>query len=137
MSARTKMTSGQTRETKIPVVDSLEKVSSNVIECSVNMNVSLSRAKKSQIFQRAQTLFIVIIAVVFAIVFFRLKREVQALEVQVTYIVFFVDVVVVVVVFFSIRRVSIRTCRWDPFYQNAYGHLLCVGEKSAASPCAT
>ena len=64
-------------------IDTSEKIPSNVIECSVKMNVSLSHARKSKIFQRIQSLFIVILAIIFAIVCTHLKREVRALEVQV------------------------------------------------------
>ncbi|XP_043285466.1 uncharacterized protein [Venturia canescens] len=89
MSSTTRMETSdmkETSDTKIEVGPDkkTDKIGSNVIECSLNMNLSLPKAnKRSKIFQRAQSLVIVILAIIFAIVCFHLKQEVRALKVQI------------------------------------------------------
>ncbi|XP_011308250.1 uncharacterized protein [Fopius arisanus] len=70
------------RETSIRIADTVDNTSGKVFEYNVNMSVSLSNSKRSKIFQRTQSLVIVLMTVAFFFIFSQLKREVRVLEAQ-------------------------------------------------------
>ncbi|XP_015119958.1 uncharacterized protein LOC107043138 isoform X4 [Diachasma alloeum] len=70
------------RETSIRIADTVDNTAGKVFEYNVNMSVSLSNSKRSKIFQRTQSLVIVLMTVAFFLLFSQLRREVRALEAQ-------------------------------------------------------
>lgn len=82
------MTKLLTKDTTIRIGDTTtkttEKSAGKVIECNVNMSVSLSNEKRSKIFQKMQSLLIIFFSITFCIFHLQVKYKVQELENQVT-----------------------------------------------------
>lgn len=78
-----------TKDTTIRIGDTVDKSMGKVIECNVNMNVSVSNNKKTIVYRRIQNLITLLIIVIFFIVYFQLKRDVRTLEAQVNCLIFF------------------------------------------------
>ncbi|XP_074115441.1 uncharacterized protein LOC141538063 isoform X2 [Cotesia typhae] len=73
-----------TKDTTIRIGDIVEKSSmGKVIECNVNMNVSVSSNKKTIAYRRIQNFFTLLIIFTFVIVYLQLKRDVRVLEAQI------------------------------------------------------
>ncbi|XP_008553003.1 uncharacterized protein LOC103575129 isoform X4 [Microplitis demolitor] len=72
-----------TKDTTIRIGDTVDKSMGKVIECNVNMNVSVSNNKKTIVYRRIQNLITLLIIVIFFIVYFQLKRDVRTLEAQI------------------------------------------------------
>ncbi|XP_057333384.1 uncharacterized protein LOC130672705 isoform X2 [Microplitis mediator] len=72
-----------TKDTTIRIGDTVDKSMGKVIECNVNMNVSVSNNKKTIVYRRIQNLMTLLIIVTFFIVYFQLKRDARALEAQI------------------------------------------------------
>ncbi|XP_063976601.1 uncharacterized protein LOC135162275 isoform X4 [Diachasmimorpha longicaudata] len=70
------------RETSITIADTVDTKAGKVFEYNVNMSVSLSNSKRSKIFQRTQSLVIVLMTVAFFLLFSQLRREMRDLEAQ-------------------------------------------------------
>lgn len=84
-----KMKNVLTKDTTIRIGDIVEKSSmGKVIECNVNMNVSVSNNKKTIAYRRLQNFFTLLIIFTFVIVYLQLKRDVRVLEAQVIFLCF-------------------------------------------------
>lgn len=70
-------------DTTIRIGDTIDNAIGNVFEYNVNMSVSLPSARRTKIFQRIQSLLIVLLTLVFVLIFTQFRREVRGLEAQV------------------------------------------------------
>lgn len=80
----TKIKMQRTRSDVDPRTGHLAETSTNFIELNVDMNVTVSNATKSKMFQRSRTIVVFLLVIAFAVVLSHLRKEVRALQVQVT-----------------------------------------------------
>lgn len=64
-------------------IDNPLKNAANLIEWNVDMKVTVSKVKKSKMFQRFRTIVLFLLAIIFAVMLSHLRKEVRALQIQV------------------------------------------------------
>lgn len=64
-------------------IDNPSKNAANLIEWNVDMKVTVSKVKKSKMFQRFCSIVLFLLAIIFAITLSHLRKEVRALQIQV------------------------------------------------------
>ncbi|XP_016908916.1 uncharacterized protein LOC107995761 isoform X3 [Apis cerana] len=64
-------------------IDNPSKNAANLIEWNVDMKVTVSKVKKSKMFQRFCSIVLFLLAIIFAVMLSHLRKEVRALQIQV------------------------------------------------------
>ncbi|XP_006621726.1 uncharacterized protein LOC102681431 isoform X1 [Apis dorsata] len=64
-------------------IDNPLKNAANLIEWNVDMKVTVSKVKKSKMFQRFCSIVLLLLAIIFAVMLSHLRKEVRALQIQV------------------------------------------------------